>query len=180
ILCLSGAPAAAQLSWQAASRAGLDLHAGRALFDRQWVPAPASTRAASGLGPLYNARSCAACHPGGGGGASPPNAGAPAPGLVVVLGEGSRFGRQLQTAAVAGLRAEARIEVRFEESVERYADGAEVRLRWPRFDIRPLDGAELEDGLRLSPRLAPSLRGLAVLESLADTGDTGGRGEVFG
>ena len=40
----------------------LDESVGQALFRRAWVPAPSSTRANAGLGPLYNARSCAACH----------------------------------------------------------------------------------------------------------------------
>src|SRR5262245_54561564 len=44
---------------------GLDFEIGRALFERQWAAAPSSTQAADGLGPLFNARSCAACHPGG-------------------------------------------------------------------------------------------------------------------
>src|SRR5690606_12909238 len=44
----------------------LDAAAGKALFERQWVAAPASTAASDGLGPLYNARACAACHPRGG------------------------------------------------------------------------------------------------------------------
>ncbi|MEJ2114706.1 MAG: di-heme oxidoredictase family protein [Gammaproteobacteria bacterium] len=41
----------------------LDFMLGRSLFRRLWVTAPASTQAADGLGPLYNARSCMACHP---------------------------------------------------------------------------------------------------------------------
>src|SRR5262245_1663890 len=45
---------------------GLDFEIGRALFDRQWAAAPSSTQAADGLGPMFNARGCNACHPGGG------------------------------------------------------------------------------------------------------------------
>src|SRR5258705_7548394 len=45
-----------------AAETGLDLALGRALFQFTWVSAPASTKSADGLGPLYNARSCAACH----------------------------------------------------------------------------------------------------------------------
>jgi len=160
-------PAAAQPSWRAASHEGLDLAAGQALFERNWVGAPASTRASSGLGPLYNARSCAACHPAGGAGAAlPAEGGVPGAALVVMLGEGSRFGAQLQTAALGGLRPEARIELRFEEVPVRYADGSEVRLRRPRFTITPEDGLPLEEGLRLSPRLAPALHGMAALEAV--------------
>ena len=52
--------------WLAASgsASALDEAIGRALFRRAWVPAPSSTTGNDGLGPLFNARSCAACHRG--------------------------------------------------------------------------------------------------------------------
>lgn len=64
---------------------------GGALFERLWVGAPASTRAADGLGPLYNARACSACHLNHGR-AHPPEGDGPAPnglpnGLVVRLAQ---------------------------------------------------------------------------------------------
>ena len=40
----------------------LDFRVGDGLFRRLWVSAPASTRAADGLGPLFNARACQRCH----------------------------------------------------------------------------------------------------------------------
>src|SRR5215470_17516136 len=40
----------------------LDHALGHALFEFTWVSAPASTKSTEGLGPLYNARSCATCH----------------------------------------------------------------------------------------------------------------------
>jgi len=45
---------------------------GRALFERQWVPNDPASPGGDGLGPMYNADSCAACHSQGGiGGAGP-------------------------------------------------------------------------------------------------------------
>ena len=35
---------------------------GNSLFDQNWVTVPASTTARDGLGPFFNARSCASCH----------------------------------------------------------------------------------------------------------------------
>src|SRR6185369_2355878 len=35
---------------------------GNALFNRNWVTAPASVIAIDGLGPTFNARSCSTCH----------------------------------------------------------------------------------------------------------------------
>lgn len=48
-----------------------DFYAGRALADQPWIKAPASTTARDGLGPLYNARTCLACHVNGGRGTIP-------------------------------------------------------------------------------------------------------------
>src|SRR5947209_7647081 len=46
---------------------------GRELFARAWVPDDSRSRGGDGLGPVYNERSCLACHdqggPGGGGAA---------------------------------------------------------------------------------------------------------------
>jgi len=40
----------------------MDFNLGNALFTKTWVPAPSSTLASDGLGPLYNARGCQDCH----------------------------------------------------------------------------------------------------------------------
>ena len=57
LAALSAMPAAAETLDK------LDIAIGKALFKRPWVPAPASTRGDDGLGPLFDARSCATCHP---------------------------------------------------------------------------------------------------------------------
>ena len=46
-------------------------YAGRALANQPWIKAPASTDARDGLGPVYNARACLACHINGGRGLMP-------------------------------------------------------------------------------------------------------------
>src|SRR6187455_654964 len=65
---------------------GLDFEIGRALFERHWAAAPASTQAADGLGPLFNARACISCHPGGGRGVAFDKLGATLPALLFRLG----------------------------------------------------------------------------------------------
>src|SRR5262245_66345778 len=45
---------------------------GQAVFRKRWVSAPSSTTSSDGLGPLYNARACAQCHPRGGRGQPEP------------------------------------------------------------------------------------------------------------
>ncbi len=141
-----------------AARAGdeLDALAGRALFKRNWVPAPASTKSAQGLGPLFNARSCAQCHDGGGPARFERNDDGQTNvhGAVVRLGnargEIDRFyGQQLQTFAVPGLDSEATI-------------GFE-----PKLDIK-LHGPSLSPGTNAGVRLAPSLAGRARFDDISD------------
>ncbi len=47
-----------------------DLAAGKELFTREWLPGDKRSHAGDGLGPVFNARSCAACHSQGGVGGS--------------------------------------------------------------------------------------------------------------
>jgi CxxC motif-containing protein (DUF1111 family) len=163
---------------------GFAVAVGKALFDRDWVAAPASTRATDGLGPLHNARSCAACHRGGGGASlSLDGRGAPAkPRLVLRLPNGSAYGRQLQTGAVHGQAAEGRVRTGYEDVPVAMGDGSAVVLRRPSHAIE--EAAYGPPPAHLSPRLARSLRGVGLLAAvpqaavaaLADPDDRDGDG----
>lgn len=158
VTALSLAAATGSLSVPARA-ADADALVGRSLFRRQWVPAPTRTDAADGLGPLFNARSCAGCHREAG----PSRVrrdGDPAAAIIEgavfrVAGPGGVphpwYGRQLQTGSAPGIEAEARA----------------------RLDVTPaggvtpsvtLNGPPLGDGFRAGPRVAPSLRGIALLD----------------
>ena len=138
--------------------AGLDREIGRALFERLWVPAPASTDAADGLGPLFNARACATCHSGAGGArfAAAPDGGISARGLVVRFGDAAgtpdpTYGRQLQDHAVNGLAAEGTLVAALAP------DGS--------LEARPdLARGALRAGMRTSLRNAPPLFGIGDRE----------------
>ncbi len=134
----------------------LDAALGRALFKRQWVPAPSSTDASDGLGPLFNARSCEACHRGGGASRMTlsPSGERELMGAVVRLGsrEGSAdplYGVQLQTQAVPGLEPEGRAAF----------------FKKPPFQ---LPGPPLADGVHAGVRQAPPLHGRAILDDIPD------------
>ncbi|NQV98768.1 MAG: hypothetical protein HQ483_03640 [Rhodospirillales bacterium] len=137
----------------------LDGALGKALFDRQWVPAPASTDAADGLGPLFNARSCASCHPGGGRGrfTEDRNGQITGNGLVARLGDSAgtedpTYGSQLQTSGAAGQTGEGRLL--------RRADG--------NLEIKDFGYGKLHPATRFGGRLAPSLHGLGLIALIAD------------
>jgi CxxC motif-containing protein (DUF1111 family) len=155
-----------------AAEDSMDAVLGKALFERLWVSAPSSTKAADGLGPLFNARACSSCHQGGGRakvslqeGDLPASAG-----LTLRVGAAKDgalvphplLGSQVQTFAVPGLKPESKLHVTFETHVETLSDGTAVELRRPRIRIDGQD--QLADLAWISPRLAPDLHGAGLLE----------------
>ncbi len=138
--CRRFASAALLLADTAAAQSTLDAAAGQALFEKNWVTPPASTRASDGLGPYYDARSCAGCHPRAGQGAAPEA-------LTIVIDD-AVLGAQLQRHAVAGLPVEARVEV----------VSVPGQTPWLRAPAAGLQGYSL--------RLAPPLVGVAAFEQV--------------
>ena len=134
----------------------LDAVIGKSLFERIWVSAPASTKATDGLGPLFNARSCAACHPGAGRAEIrvSQDGEVDGPGLVARFTRKTGhvdliYGRQLQTSAVQGQTPEGRLY--------KLPDGVGVAM---------LSAGPLHAETHVSGRLAPQLHGLAHLAAL--------------
>src|SRR5262245_34202292 len=169
--------AGALLASAGAAHAGedaMDRVLGKALFERLWVCAPPSTKAADGLGPLFNARACSSCHQGGRRAAVTLREGdLPASaGLTLRVGaleDGKivphpKLGLQVQTMAVPGLTPEGRLHLSFETHTERLADGTTVELQRPRFAIA--GQATPSDLAWISPRLAPDLHGTGLLERI--------------
>ena len=142
----------------------LDLAAGKALFDRKWAQAPASTNAADGLGPLFNAQGCATCHKNGGGARFSSIGGVlGAAGFVVRLGDNKGnpdpiLGRQLQEHAIPGLTPEARIDPYLEQG----ADGLSRMLAKITFTQEKPD-----PGSREEFRVAPPLLGRGLMARVA-------------
>jgi len=152
---------------------GLDFEIGRALFDRHWAAAPASTQAADGLGPLFNARACVSCHPGGGRGIPFDKMGATLPALLFRLGtkDGAGdpvYGQQVQTQSVAGIGAEATASVSFETQNVTLVDGTVVELRKPTAKLDKLAYGALASETVVSPRLATAIHGIGLLEQIPE------------
>lgn len=161
-LLLAVVPAAAEVG-------GLDHAAGKAVFEKLWVAAPASTLGSDGLGPLYNARACTSCHRDGGGGAAPGDGPLPA-GMAVGLGKPAApdplYGRQIQTRGPAGIRAEADPHLDWSEHQVTLAGGEVVSLRAPRLRL-DLSLGPLAVGTAVSLRIAPALTGLGLVARLS-------------
>ena len=164
----------------------LTFKVGNGLFRKLWVSTPSSTLASDGLGPLYNARSCQRCHLKDGRGHPPegPNDNAISmflrisiPGTVddamaqisdyIATRPDPTYGTQLQDKAVLGHAAEYRLEITYEEEVITLADGQTVSLRHPTYTAADLGYGPLHPDAMLSPRVAPQMIGLGLLEAVS-------------
>lgn len=151
-----------------------DFVVGNSFFKLNWVSAPASTADRDGLGPLFNAASCSGCHVLDGRGLAPETeVGEPGSGLLLrVSGADPRLphpllGGQLQTRALQGLPAEARVLVHYLDSLIQYPDGEKTTLRRPAYTL--IASAMGDPGeIRFSPRLAPQMIGMGLLEAIPE------------
>lgn len=143
---------------------------GDAIFRKLWVTAPASTAASDGLGPLFNARSCQRCHRKDGRGRPPLNEDDRGGTLLLALthpdGADPVYGRQLQTNAVPGIPAEGKISITHQWiSV---AGQPAPALRSPQYGALNLSWGPLDPRTGLSPRVAPPMIGLGLLEAIPE------------
>ena len=172
----------------------LRFYSGGSFFRQAWVKAPSSTTLRDGLGPLFNARSCVACHVRGGRGRPPRTPEEPLVSLALKLSiPGTEphlgvtpeptYGDQLQILGIAltekaglspgddaaeqyGAVAEGFGEVRYEFRHGRYADGEAWELREPSYAVRDLAYGPLHPDTMMSPRIAPALLGMGLLDAI--------------
>ncbi|MGO1119049.1 di-heme oxidoreductase family protein [Rhodovibrionaceae bacterium A322] len=167
-----------------------DFKLGNSIFKKIWISSPSVTASSNGLGPLFNARSCQRCHIKDGRG-HPPSANYPddtavsmflrlsvpartpeekaalAEGLQTVIPEPT-YGGQLQDFAVQGHPAEGHMNISYEEKPVTLADGTVVSLRAPTYQVTDLGYGPLDPDVMLSPRVAPPMIGLGLLEAIYD------------
>ena len=152
-------------------------YTGNSFFNQAWVETPASTQKRDGLGPLFNARSCAACHFKDGRGA-PPEENESFLGLLMrvsvldtdenggPLGD-PHYGGQIQPFAVLEGTPEATPSVVYEEFSGQYADGTKYTLVRPEYSVNSLGYGDLASDVLLSPRVAPAVIGMGLLEAIS-------------
>lgn len=167
-----------------------DFKIGNAVFRKLWVSSPASTRSSDGLGPLFNARSCQRCHLKDGKG-HPPEANWPddnavsmflrlsippqtaehraalSSGRLAVIPEPT-YGTQLQDLAIQGHAGEGRMHISYTEREVELAGGEIVRLRAPTYRVTDLGYGPMHPETMLSPRVAPAMIGLGLLEAIPE------------
>ena len=162
----------------------LDFRLGDALFRKLWVAAPSSTTASDGLGPLFNARSCQSCHVRDGRG-HPPVANEQPTALFLRLSippaqpqqqqmysghlasvPDPVYGSQLQNFSVQNVPAEGKVRIQHEEITVTMTGNEQVVLLKPVYHIEALGYGPMHPQLRLSPRVAPPMLGLGLLEAI--------------
>ena len=144
-------------------------------FEVEFVPAPAAEN--GGLGPVFDNVSCEACHVGDGRG-RPPLPGEQAASLLFrasVDGRGPHggpapvpgFGGQLQLLAVPGFDPEVTAVISYATTRGTFADGVPFELRVPQYNLQGYY-TPLPAGVRISPRVAPVVFGLGLLEAVPE------------
>ena len=159
---------------------------GNGLFKKIWVAAPASTIASDGLGPRYNARSCQRCHLKDGRGHPPEGPEDTAVSMFLrvsvplepvdptkamadylfATAPEPTYGEQLQDFAIPGHPAEARMTISYEEIEVLLSDGETAALRKPTYGVADLGYGPMRKDALLSPRVAPQMIGLGLLEAI--------------
>ncbi len=161
----------------------LDFKVGNGLFKKLWVSSPSSTLASDGLGPLFNARSCQRCHVKDGRGHPPegPKDSATSMLMRVSIPGGTApeeiseylatlpdptYGGQIQDLSIAGHPAEGQIAISYAEEEISLSGGETVSLRNPTYEISDLGYGALHPEVMLSPRVAPQMIGLGLLDAI--------------
>lgn len=130
-----------------------------------------------GLGPVFDNVACESCHPGDGRG-RPPVGAEPFSSMLFrssVSGSGSNggpldvpgFGGQLQMRSIPGYEPEITAAIAYVEQSGTFADGSTFQLRVPTYTLTGIYTA-LPAGVMFSPRVAPFVFGLGLLEAVPE------------
>jgi CxxC motif-containing protein (DUF1111 family) len=152
---------------------------GNRLFNTNWVEAPASVKSFDGLGPLFNRVSCAGCHTKDGRGAPPADGNGPMDSLLLrvsIPGVGPHggplpdpaYGDQISEHGILHVPSEATAHITYTEQAGTYSDGEKFSLRVPSYTIEKPAYGPLNPALMISPRVAPQMIGLGLLEAVPE------------
>jgi CxxC motif-containing protein (DUF1111 family) len=148
---------------------------GDVAFELPHVDGPGALN--GGLGPIFDNDACEGCHPGDGRGRPPVGAESFSSMLfrASIRGRGTNggplevpgFGGQLQMRANPGYQPEIQAAISYVESQGTFADGSRFTLRVPGYTLTGIY-AGLPAGVLFSPRTAPVVFGLGLLEAVPE------------
>lgn len=160
------------------SQQSLDFFVGNSFFTQNWVEAPSSTTARDGLGPLFNARSCASCHFRDGRGEpfatkgilfrlSTPGTGAHGEPLPDI-----NYGGQFQDYSISNIAEEGTFSIAYTETAGSFPDGEAYSLRKPQYTFDNPAYGNFSGGIMHSPRIGQQIIGLGLIENIDETAIT--------
>src|SRR5450432_3491250 len=144
-------------------------------FEAKFVAPPATVF--GGLGSIFNNVSCINCHRNDGGGF--PSTGSATSGLLLRISQDGQdphggplgvtgYGTQIQDQFVFGYTAEASVGISYTETPYTYPDGSQASLRKPVYILlNPY--LPFAVPYMLSPRLAPPLVGIGLLDNIPES-----------
>lgn len=165
-----------------------DFFVGNAFFMQPWVIAPASTDSRDGLGALFNVAACQSCHIKDGRGHAPMSGDDDADSLLIRLSMPATtnkqrqqlrdsliekvthpmYGGQLQDRSIQNVPVEAHIAIEWTDKPMTFSDGHIETLRQPTFKLTNAGYGAFDDELMVSPRVAPPMIGLGLIEQISD------------
>lgn len=162
-----------------------EFHIGEGVFQKFWVPAPSSTTASDGLGPLFNTRSCNNCHINNGRGHAPEAniSGLSVPSFLIRLGKSypvldentiyphigdKRYGHQFQGQSTLGVLPEGDYSLTYSTHIETLKDGTQVTLRQPNLHWNTLHYGDFEADTGFTMLVSPALVGMGLLDNIPD------------
>lgn len=155
-----------------------DFSFGHSTFNVNWVTAPSTTSGLDGLGPIFNARTCSACHSKDGRSAPFDSTGKWL-GMLLRLSIPGRaenggpnpdpvYGDQLRPFGLLGVPGDGTPRVDYREEPGEYGDGTAYSLQVPTYSVEGWSYGEPSEGLSMSPRTGPAVFGLGLLEAVPE------------
>ncbi|MBC7715208.1 MAG: c-type cytochrome [Rhizobacter sp.] len=156
---------------------------GNSLFNTNWVIAPASVKTLDGLGPLFNANSCSACHFKDGRGHPPLEDAKPGEIFTSVLIRLSvpgkdihgapldepSYGGQFNHRSIIGVPAEGDVKIIYKETKDKFPDGEIYSLIKPQLEFSKLAYGDFQKDTMFSVRVSPQMIGLGLLEAIKES-----------
>ena len=154
---------------------------GHSFFHDNWVVAPGIPLDRDGIGPFMNSSACSGCHSSDGRGRPPLTSGEDISSLLFRLSISGtdayggpmadpQYGTQLSNHAIPGVTAEGTVTIQYTETTDSiYEDGTPYSLRIPTYSFVNLGYGSLASGNMFSPRVAPQMPGMGLLEAIDES-----------
>lgn len=146
-----------------------DFTVGQSVFEVPWENSSSGQIDRRGLGPLFNANSCLACHIGNGIGKVPSGPTETMFTALVRLSNDPNYGGQFQPFSIGGVPAEGKASVSYSQVNGVFKDGTSYTLRKPKVEFSNLNyGPLVSDGEIYSLRNTSKVIGMGLLEAIPD------------